>query len=209
MRLFIAIGICFSLFVTAPAVAASSAGASIAPAQPPASGQAASWIPLPPNPTFITSDTWAANGQIYRLYGVQSCLRGTYLTNAHGINRDCGEISLAMLISYVRSLKPLCTTIARTPATHENFVVCVATLTIPPHKVTRIYLGTALIAGGWAFAALAPDGRPFHYPNAVAESVAQKSHAGLWQFPDTPDPNAAILSALHQAHINLASPPAR
>lgn len=181
-------------------------GAAAAHAAPTQKAPAAWWA-FPAAPTFVTGDTWQLGPETYRLYGVQSCLRSTYFTNAHGIRHDCGEVSLTMLVSYVRTLKPLCTTIARTPATHSNFVICVATLTTGPSKGSRIDLGTALISGGWAFAALAPNGKPFHDPYAAAETVAEKAHAGLWQFPDMPNPNAAILSALNHAHINLRSAP--
>ena len=46
---------------------------------------------------YLTGDSWSAAGMTYRLYGVQACLRGTSFTNAHGLKRDCGEASLAML----------------------------------------------------------------------------------------------------------------
>ena len=34
------------------------------------------WFPIPPDATYETGDTWTAGGKRYRLYGVQSCLRG-------------------------------------------------------------------------------------------------------------------------------------
>ncbi len=173
----------------------------------PAQKAPSAWWAFPATPTFVTGDTWQVGPETFRLYGVQSCLRSTYFTNAHGIKHDCGEVSLTMLVSYVRTLKPLCTTIARTPATHANFVVCVATLATGPNKGSRLDLGTALISAGWAFAALAPDGKPFHFAYAAAEEVARKSRAGLWQFPDVPNPDATILGALSQAHITSAHGP--
>jgi endonuclease YncB( thermonuclease family) len=63
---------------------------------------------------------------------------------------------------------------------------------------SHIDLGTALIATGFAFAALKPDGQPVHAPYFVAQLVAQRAKAGLWAFPDLPDPNAIILRALHE-----------
>jgi endonuclease YncB( thermonuclease family) len=72
---------------------------------------------------------------------------------------------------------------------------------------SRIDLGTALIATGFAFAALKPDGQPVHAPYFVAQLVAQRAKAGLWAFPDLPEPNAIILRALHeQARPPLPSP---
>ncbi len=66
------------------------------------------WFPVPADAIFETGDTWTAGGKRYRLYGVQSCLRGTSFTNAKGVKRDCGEASLAMLVSLVRDLRPMC-----------------------------------------------------------------------------------------------------
>ncbi|MBV1702919.1 MAG: thermonuclease family protein [Hyphomicrobiales bacterium] len=185
-------------------------GAAATHAAPVQQASPASWWAFPAAPIFVTGDTWQLGSETYRLYGVQACLRSTYFTNAHGIKHDCGEVSLGMLVSYVRTLKPLCTTIAHTPSTHETFVVCVASLTAGPNKGSRLDLGTALIAGGWAFAALAANGEPFHTAYGAAQNVAQNAHAGLWQFTDIPNPNATILNALRRAHIvtatKLASP---
>ena len=44
---------------------------------PPTSHAQDQWFAFPTNAVFETGDTWAANGQRFRLYGVQSCLRGT------------------------------------------------------------------------------------------------------------------------------------
>ncbi len=63
---------------------------------------------IPENAIFETGDSWIAGGQRFRLYGVQACLRGTAFTNASGQRRDCGEASLAMLISLNRDFRPLC-----------------------------------------------------------------------------------------------------
>ncbi len=52
---------------------------------------------------------------------------------------------------------------------------------------------TALIATGFGFAALKPDGRPVHAPYFVAQLVAQRARVGLWAFPDMPEPNAIIV----------------
>ncbi|MFZ8477761.1 hypothetical protein ACO1MN_16000, partial [Staphylococcus aureus] len=82
--------------------------------------------------------------------------------------------------------------------TKTIFVFCVASRTTGAGAGSRIDLGTALIATGFAFAALKPDGQPAHAPYFVAQLVAQRANAGLWAFPDLPEPNAIILRALHE-----------
>ena len=128
--------------------------------------------------------------------GLQACLRGTFFTNAHGFKLDCGEASAAMLVSLVRDLKPECHAVATPPPPPTAFVLCVATMASGPQAGARFDLGTTLISTGIAFAALTPDAQPLHLPYSVAQQVAQRSHAGLWQFADTPDPNAIILRSL-------------
>lgn len=156
------------------------------------------WFPVPAHAVYRTGDGWSDGGITYRLYGVQSCLRGTSFTNAHGLNRDCGEASLAMLVALTRDLRPQCYDAAEQPETKTVFVFCVATRVTGAGAGSRIDLGTALIATGFAFAALKPDGQPVHAPYFVAQLVAQRAKAGLWAFPDLPDPNAIILRALHK-----------
>src|ERR1019366_2047696 len=36
---------------------------------------------------FQTGDTWSQNGQTFRLFGVQACVRGTQFTNPAGVKR--------------------------------------------------------------------------------------------------------------------------
>jgi endonuclease YncB( thermonuclease family) len=156
------------------------------------------WFPVPARALYLTGDSWSDAGITYRLYGVQSCLRGTNFTNAHGLERDCGEASLAMLVALTRDLRPQCYDAAEQPETKTVFVFCVATRVTGAGAGSRIDLGTALIATGFAFAALKPDGQPVHAPYFVAQLVAQRAKAGLWAFPDLPDPNAIILRALHE-----------
>jgi len=165
------------------------------------------WFPVPPDAAFDTGDSWSNAGTTYRLYGVQSCLRGTSFTNAHGIKRDCGEASLAMLVALIRDLRPQCYEAAELPQTRTAFVFCVAVRTEGAGKGSRIDLGTALIATGFAFAALKPDGSPVHAPYLEAQHVAQKSRTGLWAFPDLPDPNTIILRAIRQASPSAAATP--
>src|SRR5260370_20019177 len=84
-------------------------------AVPAAADSSSGWFAVPANAVFSTGDSWTSDGVAYRLYGVQSCLRGTSFTNAHGVKRDCGEASLAMLIAYVRDLRPQCARVAEAP----------------------------------------------------------------------------------------------
>jgi endonuclease YncB( thermonuclease family) len=173
-----------------------------------AEAPASRWFPVPANALYLTGDSWADAGVTYRLYGVQSCLRGTTFTNAHGLARDCGEASLAMLVALTRDLRPQCYDAAEQPATRTVFVFCVATRVTGAGAGSRIDLGTALIATGFAFAALKPDGQPVHAPYFVAQLVAQRAKAGLWAFADLPDPNAIILRALHeQGPARTSAPP--
>jgi endonuclease YncB( thermonuclease family) len=161
--------------------------------------QAASqWFAIPNNAVFQTGDTWTVNGQRYRLYGVQSCIRGTAYSAADGSKRDCGDASLAMLTGLVKAWRPFCAAIATNPQDSTSFVICYADTTTPQGS-QRVELGTALIASGFAFAALTQEGRPVSFPYLVAEQEAKAARAGLWAFPDTPNPNAVLLNALKSA----------
>lgn len=175
-------------------------GAGVAPAP------AQEWVPVPPDALFQTGDAWIRDGVVHRLYGVQACLRGTSVVNAHGARRDCGEASLAMLVALIRDLRPLCR--AATPPTPAGsvLVVCIAQPRAGAGAGSRLDLGTALIASGFAFAALGPDGRPVHAPYAVAQALAERTKAGLWAFPDLPEPNAIIRRALAAAAAASPSP---
>lgn len=46
---------------------------------------------------LLTGDTWRDGDQLFRLYGVQSCLRGTSAEEPNGNKIDCGNTSLAHL----------------------------------------------------------------------------------------------------------------
>lgn len=164
----------------------------------PASAQqpvASPWYPIPASATFETGDTWSADGKRYRLYGVQSCLRRTFFTNEHGLKRDCGEASLAMLVALNRDLKPLCYTAATIAGDPTQFVICFATMRAGKNKGSRVDLGMSLITLGYAFASLKPDGEPVHQPYVQAQQLAEKAKAGLWAYSDLPEPNAIILRA--------------
>ncbi|OWK20055.1 hypothetical protein AJ88_35750 [Mesorhizobium amorphae CCBAU 01583] len=57
-----------------------------------------------------TSDrnTWRAGDHLFRLYGVQSCLRGTSAEEPNGNKIDCGNISLAHLAALFDSAAVTC-----------------------------------------------------------------------------------------------------
>jgi endonuclease YncB( thermonuclease family) len=135
----------------------------------------------------------------YRLYGVQSCLRGAAYTDQAGVRKDCGEASMFMLASVMQDLKPLCYAVAQTRDGSTQFVICSAVLTKGSNAGKTLDIGTVLISSGFGFAALKPDGEPVNSAYAVAQNMAEEKHKGLWAFSDLPDPNAALLQALPQA----------
>ena len=139
-----------------------------------------------PGVTLESGDTWVSEGQRYRLYGLQSCLRGTAFTDKIGNKKDCGEASLAVFTAYVRDTKPVCAPVAQTADT--SYVICYATI-----GGNRLDLAMVLITSGYAFAALKADGLPYYQAYAVAEQEAREKRAGLWQFEDVQHP-AILLS---------------
>jgi len=159
---------------------------------------AEAWRPVPQEATFETGDTWRVGGDHYRLYGVQACLRGTAYTGPDGRKRDCGDASLSMLAGLIRTLSPSCAPVARRPEVSTAFVVCYAD-TNSPRGRQRVDLGTALIASGFAFAALDASGRPVNPGYFAAEAQAKSGRTGLWASPDLPHPNIVLLKALHAA----------
>lgn len=160
---------------------------------------AAQIFPIPlSGVVFITGDTWQQYGQQMRLYGVQSCIRGTSYTNQVGTRQDCGEASLAILAALVRDTKPTCAPIARLPGTNNDpptvLVVCTA------HVGANVLdLGGVLIDEGYAFAAIGNDAKPVYMPYLVAELTAKKAHRGLWASSDLPHPFAILSKAVNAA----------
>ena len=192
-----------NMVLIALSAALSNAGAQTAPPSTPAPQP--QWFTVSPGAYFETGDTWTNGGKRFQLYGVQSCLRGARFTNNNGQVRDCGDASMAVLISLIRDLRPLCYEAARRPDINTAYVFCFATMTQGPAKGSRIDLGTALISIGYAFAALRPDGQPVHAPYYAAQLVAQRDNLGLWAFSDVPNPNIAIIRAYQQSHPPKAS----
>lgn len=141
--------------------------------------------------TLETGDTWVSNGERFRLYGIQSCLRGTSYTDAHSNTRDCGEASLAVLAAYIKDTQPICAPVAK--ANKISYVVCYATV-----GRQRLDLGQVLVSSGYAFAALKSDGLPYHVPYSVAEQMAQQKKAGLWQFKDVQHPSITLSREANQ-----------
>ena len=140
---------------------------------------------------FVTGDTWTQNGQTLRLYGVQSCIRGTSFTNSMGVKADCGEASLAYLAAVIRDTGPRCAPVAQIGEPRAILVVCSAHV-----GSSTLDLGTILITEGFAFAAFNNEAKPVYMPYFVAENLARKGRAGLWAAPDMPHPNAILFKVL-------------
>ena len=144
------------------------------------------YLPLHPGIVLESGDTWMDAGRRYRLYGVQSCLRGSSFTNNQGRKLDCGDVSLAFLAAFIKDLKPFCAPIVR--RADLTYVVCFATV-----AGSKLDFGTILISRGYAFAGLGEDALPINPAYAVAEQQAKSTKAGLWQFIDVQHP-AVVLS---------------
>lgn len=155
------------------------------------SALAADYRPLAPGVTLETGDSWIDYGEHYRLYGVQSCLRGTFFTNLSGQRQDCGEASIAVLAAFIKDMRPQCAPV--TVVDNTRFVLCYGTV-----GGERLDLATALIMEGYAFAALDAKGLPIHAPYAVAEQQAKARKAGLWQFSDVQHPALLLGRAARQ-----------
>ncbi|OLP59662.1 succinoglycan biosynthesis protein exoi [Xaviernesmea oryzae] len=138
--------------------------------------------------TILTGDSWRIGEQVFRLYGVQSCLRGTAYTDRAGKQQDCGAVSAAVLAAILRDTKPRCSPVAQisrpssTPLT--IIVVCAAHV-----GSETLDLGSIIITQGFGFAAMNGHGRPVYAPYLAQEMLAQQARAGLWAFPDVPQPN--------------------
>ena len=164
---------------------------------PPKQQPAAQMFAIPQNGvTFLTGDTWRQGAQQMRLYGIQSCIRGTSFTNNVGVRQDCGEASLAVFAALVRDTKPTCSPIAQLPASSTDKISAILVICTAHVGENSLDLGLVLIAEGYAFAAFTNDAKPVYMPYLVAEAIAKKKKSGLWSFPDLPHPNIVILNAL-------------
>lgn len=152
------------------------------------------WRKIPANAIFETGDTWISGGKQFRLYGVQACIRGTYITGKDAKKRDCGELSLGMLTGLVKAWDPLCAVVSEAAST--SYVICYADVENGSLR-ERVELGTALIASGFAFAAQNNLGGPASISYWAAEQQAKATKSGLWQYLDLPNPNDVLLKALN------------
>ncbi|AID34391.1 MULTISPECIES: thermonuclease family protein [Mesorhizobium] len=116
---------------------------------------------------LLTGDTWREGNHIFRLYGMQSCLRGTWAEQPNGNKLDCGNISLAHLAALFDSASVTCQPIGYA-LDKAVFVVCGAQM-----NGETIDVGTALIATGYAFAATTAKGKVVNESYLVAEINAK------------------------------------
>lgn len=168
--------------------------ASLLPAFSASSESAVRTFPIPQTGvSFLTGDSWQQAGQRFRLYGVQSCLRGTFYTDKAGRRQDCGSISTAMLAAFVRDLKPLCAAVAQVAAGQSEPATLVVICTGDVHG-RKLDLGATMITQGFAFAAIDNGSHPVYLPYLLEEGIAQQARKGLWAFPDVPHPNAVLFA---------------
>jgi endonuclease YncB( thermonuclease family) len=146
--------------------------------------------------SFLTGDTWQQGQQKLRLYGIQSCIRGTVYTDKFGLKQDCGTVSLAMLAAIIRDTKPTCSPIAQLPSTVPQDAPTILVVCSAHVGDKSLDLGTVLITQGFAFAAFSNDAKPVYMPYLVAEATAKQAKAGLWAYPDMPHPNLALFGAM-------------
>ena len=144
------------------------------------------FVPFPVQAQFETGDTWLSAGRRYRLYGLQTCLRGTSVTISPGVIRDCGELNLIMAQALIKDTKPVCATIK--DLDQNNAVVACQTTS----GQRRYDLATYMIAEGWGFAAVDTSGQLIVPGYRVAEESARSARAGLWAYSDMPHPVAVL-----------------
>lgn len=191
-----ALFLCASILIATASAEAQQAGppGSVSPSPPPPQAAPLPVFEIPQTGVELqTGDTWTQNGRTFRLYGVQSCIRGTAFTNAAGVKRDCGEASVAYFAALIKDAKPRCTALAQSGSV--IFTVCAAHI-----GAQTLDLGTILITQGFAFAATDPNGKPVNFQYAVAEGDARKNKRGLWASPDLPHPSAILRNVYRKAH---------
>lgn len=148
------------------------------------------------NVSFLTGDTWQQGRQKLRLYGIQSCIRGTTYTDKSGLKQDCGTVSLAVLAAMVRDTKPACSPIAQLPSAKQGEEPTILVVCSSHVGDQSLDLGTVLITQGFAFAAFSNDAKPVYMPYLVAEATAKQSKVGLWAYSDMPHPNLVLFGAM-------------
>jgi endonuclease YncB( thermonuclease family) len=141
-------------------------------------GSVSTSFSVPANIQIETGDTWGQDGRKYRLYGVQSCLRGTnFITPTE--TADCGLMSLSQFAALVQTAPVSCQPVGLAKDGAE-FAVCGARFGNGSGETKIVDLGTALIASGYAFAAIDQTGTAVNAKYLIAELVAKKNRSGLW-----------------------------
>lgn len=141
--------------------------------------------------TMLSGDSWQQGGRTLKLYGVQSCIRGTYYTDHNDVRQDCGGVASIYLAALIKDTDPDCTPVAvyrfepGTPAT--TLATCRIVI-----AGSALDLGAVVISQGFASAAVTTDGKVVYAPYAALEEVARRAKVGLWSFPDFPDPNKIL-----------------
>lgn len=149
-------------------------------------------FPIPNGVTYLTGDSWDQGGTVVRLFGVQSCIRGTNLKTANG-ETDCGDISMAFLANFMKTSPTKCQGIIQTDNPPQYHVICKSTV-----GTEEVDLGTALILKGFAFAMNDASGIPVNIQYYIAEQEAKTKKAGLWNFDKFPHPNLIIKAAVKE-----------
>lgn len=159
----------------------------------PASGRAPAPSPAPLAPP-ATGDSWIVNDRTYRLFGVQACILGQLAITIRNERLDCGAVSRAALAALLTNGATECRSVDSRPK--FDYLTC--SLTINSRKED---LGAAMIASGYAFAAVAPNPKdnrvliainPFY---ADLERTAQRARAGLWGYKSMPHPTKTLANA--------------
>ena len=133
---------------------------------------------VPANIQIESGDTWSQDGRKYRLYGVQSCLRGTkFITPTQTL--DCGLMSLAQFAALVQTAPVSCQPVGLAKDGAE-FAICGARFGNGSNETKIVDIGTALISSGFAFAAIDQKGTAVNANYLIAELVAKKNRSGLW-----------------------------
>ncbi len=170
-----------------PVVPVQASQADAPPTEDAALPPSSAFTPFPTHAQFETGDSWVSNGRRYRLYGLQSCLRGTTVALSQGTSRDCGELNVIMMQALVRDTKPVCATIQ---LVDQNNAVVACQTTAGEH---RYDLATYVIAQGWGFAAADSTGQVIVPGYRVAEESARTARAGLWDYSDLPHPVSVLM----------------
>lgn len=147
---------------------------------------------IPNGITYLTGDSWDQGGTVVRLFGVQSCIRGTSLKTKNG-ETDCGDISMAFLANFMKTSPTKCQGVIQTSQPDQYHVICKSKV-----GEAEVDLGTALILKGFAFAMNDVNGSPVNIQYYIAEQEAKTKKTGLWRFEKFPHPNLVIKAAVKE-----------